>query len=230
MAIKKSEIYSQIWAACDKLRGGVEPARYKDYILTLLFVKYVSDRFKSSDNWDIEVPEGGSFDDVIALKYKKNIGEGINIIIGKLAEANDLKGIIDIADFNSEELGTDKEAVDKLSGLVEIFQKCCTGFCYRNGFKPCLTHRLYKVAHVRCPWQFIAGEFAAIVVAVELVSPVGFQCTSAHLFGIIFSSLSDAFKVGSDFFVHGSFLRSVFRSVSLAVTVYYHTLGRIASR
>ena len=123
MAIKKSEIYSQIWAACDKLRGGVEPARYKDYILTLLFVKYVSDRFKSSDNWDIEVPEGGSFDDVIALKYKKNIGEGINIIIGKLAEANDLKGIIDIADFNSEELGTDKEAVDKLSGLVEIFQK-----------------------------------------------------------------------------------------------------------
>ena len=123
MAIKKSEIYSQIWAACDKLRGGVEPARYKDYILTLLFVKYVSDRFKSSDNWDIEVPEGGSFDDIVALKYKKNIGEGINIIIGKLAEANDLKGIIDIADFNSEELGTDKEAVDKLSGLVEIFQK-----------------------------------------------------------------------------------------------------------
>lgn len=71
MAIKKSEIYSQIWAACDKLRGGVEPARYKDYILTLLFVKYVSDRFKSSDNWDIEVPDGGSFDDIVALKYKK---------------------------------------------------------------------------------------------------------------------------------------------------------------
>ena len=123
MAIKKSEIYSQIWAACDKLRGGVEPARYKNYILTLLFVKYVSDRFKSSDNWDIEVPEGGSFDDIIALKYKKNIGEGINVAIGKLAEVNELKGVIDIADFNSEELGTDKEAVDKLSGLVEIFQK-----------------------------------------------------------------------------------------------------------
>ncbi|MDL2207845.1 type I restriction-modification system subunit M [Desulfovibrio sp. OttesenSCG-928-M16] len=123
MAIKKSEIYSQIWAACDKLRGGVEPARYKDYILTLLFVKYVSDRFKSSDNWDIEVPQGGSFDDIIALKYKKHIGEGINVVISKLAEVNELKGVIDIADFNSEELGTDKEAVDKLSGLVEIFQK-----------------------------------------------------------------------------------------------------------
>lgn len=123
MAIKKSEIYGQIWAACDKLRGGVEPARYKDYILTLLFVKYVSDRYRSSDNWDIEVPKGGSFDDIVKLKYKKNIGEGINIVIGKLAEENELKGIIDIADFNSEELGSDKEAVDKLSGLVEIFQK-----------------------------------------------------------------------------------------------------------
>lgn len=123
MAIKKSEIYSQIWAACDKLRGGVEPARYKDYILTLLFMKYVSDRFKSSDNWDIEIPKGGSFDDIVKLKYQKNIGEGINKAISKLAEVNELKGVIDITDFNSEELGTDKEAVDKLSGLVEIFQK-----------------------------------------------------------------------------------------------------------
>ena len=73
MAIKKSEIYSQIWAACDKLRGGVEPARYKDYLLTLLFVKYVSDRFKSNDMWDIEVPQGGSFDDIVKLKGTKNM-------------------------------------------------------------------------------------------------------------------------------------------------------------
>jgi type I restriction enzyme M protein len=132
MAIKKNEIYSQIWAACDKLRGGVEPARYKDYILTLLFVKYVSDRFKSNDMWDIEVPKGGSFDDIIKLKGTKNIGEGINVAIGALAEANELKGIIDIADFNSEELGTDKEAVDKLSGLIEIFQKPELDFTYNR--------------------------------------------------------------------------------------------------
>lgn len=132
MAIKKSEIYSQIWAACDKLRGGVEPARYKDYLLTLLFVKYVSDRFKSNDMWDIEVPQGGSFDDIVKLKGTKNIGEGINVAIGALAEANELKGIIDIADFNSEELGTDKEAVDKLSGLIEIFQKPELDFTYNR--------------------------------------------------------------------------------------------------
>lgn len=132
MAIKKSEIYSQIWAACDKLRGGVEPARYKDYILTLLFVKYVSDRYKSNDVWDIEVPKGGSFDDIIKLKGTKNIGEDINVVIGELARVNQLKGIIDIADFNSEELGTDKEAVDKLSGLVEIFQKPELDFSYNR--------------------------------------------------------------------------------------------------
>lgn len=72
MAIKKSEIYSRLWSACDKLRGGVEPARYKNYILTLLFVKYVSDHFKFlGDECDIVVPEGGSFDDIIALKGKK---------------------------------------------------------------------------------------------------------------------------------------------------------------
>ena len=64
----------------------MEPARYKDYILTLLFVKYVSDRFKSSDNWDIEVPEGGSFDGIVALKYKKNIDDSTAEIVEKLKE------------------------------------------------------------------------------------------------------------------------------------------------
>lgn len=123
MAIKKSEIYSQIWAACDKLRGGVEPARYKDYILTLLFVKYVSDRFKGDPYADIVIPESGSFDKIVELKGKPNIGEGINIVISALAEANELKGVIDVADFNSDDLGTDKEAVDKLTGLVAIFEK-----------------------------------------------------------------------------------------------------------
>ena len=46
MAVKKSELYSMLWEACNKLRGGVEPARYKDYVLVLLFHKYVSDRYK----------------------------------------------------------------------------------------------------------------------------------------------------------------------------------------
>lgn len=123
MAIKKSEIYNQLWAAADKLRGGVEPARYKNYILTMLFVKYVSDKYKTSDDWEIEIPANSSFDDIVKHKFQKDIGEKINTSISAIAEENNLKGIIDIADFDSDELGEGKTHVDKVSDLVAIFQK-----------------------------------------------------------------------------------------------------------
>jgi type I restriction enzyme M protein len=124
MAVKKNELYSSLWASCDKLRGGMDASQYKDYILTLLFVKYVTDKFKGQKYADISVPEGGSFDDMVKLKGAKNIGEGIDKIIAKLAETNDLRGVIDNAHFNDEtKLGKDKEMVDKLTGLVSIFQR-----------------------------------------------------------------------------------------------------------
>ena len=124
MAVKKSEIYSSLWASCDALRGGMDASQYKDYVLVLLFVKYVSDKYAGDPNGLIEVPEGGSFADMVALKGDKDIGEKINIIIAKLAEANDLKGVIDVADFNDpEKLGTGKEMVDRLSSLVAIFNR-----------------------------------------------------------------------------------------------------------
>ena len=124
MAIKKNELYSSLWASCDKLRGGMDASQYKDYILTLLFVKYVTDKFKGVKYADITVPEGGSFDDIVGLKGKKNIGEGIDVIIARLAEANELRGVIDNAHFNDEaKLGKGQEMVDKLTGLVAIFQR-----------------------------------------------------------------------------------------------------------
>ena len=126
MAIKKNEIYSSLWASCDKLRGGMDASQYKDYILTLLFVKYVTDKFKGVKYADITVPEGGSFDDMVALKGTKNIGEGMDKVIGKLAEARDnqLRGVIDNAHFNDEaKLGKGQEMVDKLTGLISIFQR-----------------------------------------------------------------------------------------------------------
>jgi type I restriction enzyme M protein len=124
MAIKKSELYSSLWASCDKLRGGMDASQYKDYILTLLFVKYVSDRYKGEAYADIIVPEDGSFDDMVALKGKDNIGEGMDVIIAKLAEANGLRTVIDNAKFNDDtKLGKGKEQVDKLTGLVAIFQR-----------------------------------------------------------------------------------------------------------
>ena len=122
MALKKSELYSSLWKSCDELRGGMDASQYKDYVLTLLFVKYVSDKYADDPNALILVPEGGSFSDMVELKGDKEIGDKINIIIGRLAEENDLKGVIDVADFNDEDkLGKGKEMVDRLSKLVAIF-------------------------------------------------------------------------------------------------------------
>jgi len=123
MAIKKSQLYSSLWKSCDELRGGMDASQYKDYVLVLLFVKYVSDKFANKKNSLVEVPEGGSFADMIKLKGSKDIGNGINIILGKLAEANDLKGVIDVVDFNDEDkLGKGKDMQDRLSNLVSIFE------------------------------------------------------------------------------------------------------------
>lgn len=122
MAIKKSELYSSLWQSCDELRGGMDASQYKDYILVLLFVKYVSDKYNQKDSV-LDVPKGASFTDMVAMKGSADIGERINKIIAKLAEANDLRGIIDVADFNDpEKLGSGKTMVDTLSKLVGIFQ------------------------------------------------------------------------------------------------------------
>ncbi|WP_208651407.1 type I restriction-modification system subunit M [Gordonia alkanivorans] len=122
MALKKSDLYSSLWASCDQLRGGMDASQYKDYILTLLFVKYVSDKAKADSASLIDVPDGGSFDDMLAAKNDKEIGDKFNKIIAKLADANDLRNVIDLADFNDEEkLGKGKEMVDRLSKLVTIF-------------------------------------------------------------------------------------------------------------
>ena len=123
MALKKSELYSSLWKSCDELRGGMDASQYKDYVLVLLFVKYVSDKYAGEPDALIEVPHGGGFADMVALKGDKEIGDKINKIIGRLADANDLKGVINVADFNDEEkLGKGKEMVDRLSKLVAIFE------------------------------------------------------------------------------------------------------------
>ncbi len=129
MAIKKSELYSSLWKSCDELRGGMDASQYKDYVLVLLFVKYVSDKYAGQPNALIEVPAGGSFADMVALKGTKDIGDKMNVIIAALAEANDLKGVIDVADFNdADKLGKGKEMQDRLSNLVAIFDNPALDF------------------------------------------------------------------------------------------------------
>ncbi len=124
MALKKSQIYQSLWTSCDALRGGMDASQYKNYILTLLFMKYVSDKSKNDPDSLIVVPEGGGFRDISKLKGKTDIGEGINKVISRLAESNDLKGVIDQeADFNDTRmLGSGKEMQDRLTKLVAIFE------------------------------------------------------------------------------------------------------------
>ena len=123
MALKKSQLYASLWQSCDELRGGMDASQYKDYVLTLLFMKYVTDKHAGHPDALIDVPQGGSFTDIVELKGDKEIGDKINKIIGQLAEKNDLKGVIDQADFNDEsKLGSGKDMQDRLSKLVAIFE------------------------------------------------------------------------------------------------------------
>ncbi|MBI5037744.1 MAG: type I restriction-modification system subunit M [Candidatus Kerfeldbacteria bacterium] len=123
MAIRKSQLYSAIWQGCDELRGGMDASQYKDYVLVLLFVRYVSDKYAGNKDAVVEIPAGGSFADLIKLKGKPNIGEGINKVLSKLAEANNLQGVINAVDFNDEDkLGKGKDMQDRLSNLIAIFE------------------------------------------------------------------------------------------------------------
>lgn len=123
MAIKKTELYSSLWASCNELRGGMDASQYKDYVLTMLFLKYISDRFSNDDFAIIEIPEDATFDKISELKGNKEIGDKLNIIIRKIAEANNLRGVIDVADFNDEDkLGKGKDMIDRLTKLIGLFE------------------------------------------------------------------------------------------------------------
>jgi type I restriction enzyme M protein len=120
MAIKKSELYSSLWASCDELRGSMDASQYKDYVLVLLFMKYVSDKKDPL----VELKPGTTFYDMLQHRGKSDIGDQINKIIGEFAKNNNLSGIIDVADFNDDaKLGKGKEKVDRLTNLLNIFDK-----------------------------------------------------------------------------------------------------------
>jgi len=122
MAIKKSEIYSSLWASCDELRGGMDASQYKDYVLVLLFIKYISDKYANVPYAPIVIPPGASFSDMVALKGKPDIGDQINKkIIAPLAKENKLS---DMPDFNdATKLGSGKELVERLTNLIAIFER-----------------------------------------------------------------------------------------------------------
>ncbi|RVY53671.1 type I restriction-modification system subunit M [Helicobacter pylori] len=132
MAIKKSELYSSLWAGADSLRGGMDASEYKNYVLNLLFLKYISDKArndaKNNADSEIEVPQGCFYEDILALEGDKEIGDKLNKIIAKIAKRNELEGVIDSVDFNDNtKLGEGKAMMDTLSNLVKIFADLSLG-------------------------------------------------------------------------------------------------------
>src|SRR4051812_12398926 len=127
MPIKKSDLYSSIWASCNELRGGMDASQYKDYVLFMLFIKYITDKYGSSSDFapPVTIPKGASFKDMIALKGKSDIGDKINTqIIQPLIDNNARLARSDFPDFNDpNKLGEGQAMVDRLTNLIGIFQK-----------------------------------------------------------------------------------------------------------
>jgi type I restriction enzyme M protein len=68
MVLRKSELYGFLWSSCDELRGGMDASQYKDYVLSLLFIRYISDKYANLPYAPITIPKGASFSDMVALK------------------------------------------------------------------------------------------------------------------------------------------------------------------
>ena len=141
MAIKKSDLYSSLWASCDELRGGMDASQYKDYVLFMLFIKYISDKYGNSDDFapPVTIPKGASFKDMVALKGDSDIGNKINTqVIQPLIDANSRLARSDFPDFNDpNKLGEGAAKVERLSNLIGIFQKPESGFLE----EPCRARR-----------------------------------------------------------------------------------------
>ena len=127
MAIKKSDLYSSLWQSCDELRGGMDASQYKDYVLFMLFIKYVTDKYGDSTDFapPVTIPKGASFKDMLALRGKSDIGDKINTaVIAPLVQANARLALSDFPDFNdSNKLGEGPAKVERLTNLVNIFAR-----------------------------------------------------------------------------------------------------------
>jgi type I restriction enzyme M protein len=126
MAIKKSDLYPSLWASCDQLRGGMDASQYKDYVLFMLFIKYITDKHGDSDAFapPLVISKGVSFKGMSALKGKDDIGDKINAdVIAPLLRENARLARTDFPDFNDpNKLGEGKEMVETIANLISIFQ------------------------------------------------------------------------------------------------------------
>ncbi len=212
MAIKKSDLYSSLWASCDELRGGMDASQYKDYVLVLLFVKYVSDKYAGKKYAAITVPPGSSFSDMVALKGKADIGDQINKrIITPLAAAN---GLADMPDFNDDlKLGSGKDKVDRLTNLIAIFQNPALDFSNNRADGDDLLGDAYEylMRHFATESGKSKGQF---------YTPSEVSQVDARLLGIVKSKVSAQTTIYDPTCGSGSLLLKVAEEAGPDVTLY----------
>ena len=125
MAIKKSDLYSSLWQSCDELRGGMDASQYKDYVLFMLFIKYISDKYGNTTDFapPLTIPKSASFTDMLALRGKSDIGDRVNTqVIAPLVQVDTRLAHSDFPDFNDpNKLGQGNEMVERLTNLINIF-------------------------------------------------------------------------------------------------------------
>src|SRR6266496_2626515 len=212
MALRKSELYSSLWASCDELRGGMDASQYKDYVLVLLFIKYISDKYAGQPYAPISIPKGASFKDMVALKGKSDIGDQINkMIIAPLANANKLS---DFPDFNdSSKLGDGKDKVDRLTNLIAIFENPALDFSKNRAEGDDILGDAYEylMRHFATESGKSKGQF---------YTPAEVSRIMAQLIGIREAKTSAATTVYDPTCGSGSLLLKVGDEARTAVTLY----------
>jgi type I restriction enzyme M protein len=212
MALKKSELYSSLWQLCDELRGGMDASQYKDYVLVLLFIKYVSDKYAGQPYALITIPPGASFRDLVALKGKSDIGDQINKkIIAPLANANKLS---DFPDFNdAAKLGSGKEMVDRLTNLIAIFENPALDFSKNRAEGDDILGDAYEylMRHFATESGKSKGQF---------YTPAEVSRIIAQIVGIRNAKTSSATTVYDPTCGSGSLLLKVADEAGTAVTLY----------
>jgi type I restriction enzyme M protein len=170
----KNEINEIVWQACDTFRGAIDPAQYKDYILTMLFIKYMSDLFKDKyeeykqryagdeqrisramDRERFRVPPKASFDYLYIHREDSDIGNTINKALESIEEANKLKleNVFRNIDFNSEAaLGQTKDRNRRLKNLLDDFNNP------KLDLRPSVLHSRDVIGDV---YEYLIARFAA---------------------------------------------------------------------
>jgi type I restriction enzyme M protein len=215
MALKKSELYSSIWQSCDELRGSMDPSQYKDYVLVLLFIKYISDKYAGRPYAPIKIPAGSSFQDMVALKGKSDIGDQINKkVIGQLASANQQLSQSDFPDFDDAvKLGDGKEKVARLTNLIAIFENPALNFSRNRAEGDDILGDAYEylMRHFATDSGKSKGQF---------YTPAEVSRVMAKVLGIRHAKTSAATTVYDPTCGSGSLLLKVADEAGIRVTIY----------